>query len=122
MNVKELRDNHALLSRKILAVIYDCEFLGAGRWADPRGVADIEAASLMQEAADIMADCWHGESKMKILEKGDIFSERRSDEQFVVLGLMGTTARILDLADFDERMITIDRKREYVVWGHIEEE
>ncbi len=117
-----LRNQHAELATSLLQVFRKHEFLRVERWADPEGIADTLAADLIKEVADLVDAEWHLEGVMKVLEKGDIFAVRTSDECFLLLAIMGTSAKVLDLTDFQERHFTIIRNREYVVWGHIREE
>ena len=120
--IRKLRLRHAELSASLLALFRKHEFLRVERWADPEGVADTEAAALIIDVADLLDTERYPEPEVRLLQVGDIFAKRGGDERYLILGFMGQTAKVLDLHDFQERLITIIKDRKYVVWSHIKED
>ena len=108
-----------MLATDLLALFRKHEFLRVERWADPEGVADVEAASLMVEAADLLDVEWYREPEVRILRRGDMFSGR-SDSRYLFMGFLGGgMGKVLDLMNFQERTTSIDVGRSYAVWGNI---
>lgn len=112
-------DDHALLARKILQVLYEIEFLGAKHWADPAGIADVVAAELITQASNYLDRYMYPTAQTRRLKPGDVFSIRRGDERYILLESMAGFGKVVEMFDFSTKVTPIIPDRDYVVWGNI---